>query len=234
MIEAKGLLKRFKDVQALGGVSFKVNDGEIVALLGPNGAGKTTTLRILAGVLRPDGGEALVDGKRPEEAKEQIGLLPTDAGFYVRLTPREVLSIFGRFWGLGREETERRVLELADRLKFRSYLDRRIGSLSTGMRQRVALALALVGDPKHLLLDEPARGLDVAAAAEMEEFLLELKEKGKAILLATHMTEQAEFLADRVVFLHRGEVKAQGTMEELRRLTGKTKLREIFLSLAND
>ncbi len=205
-----------------------------MALLGPNGAGKTTTLRILAGLLRPDEGRALVDGKPPAEAKGSVGLLPTDAGFYNRLTPLEVLRIFGKLWGLSPEDLDRRVNWLADELKFRTYLNRRIGGLSTGMRQRVALALTLIGDPKNLLLDEPARGLDVASAAELEALLLKLKEEGKAILLATHITEQAEFLADRVVFLQRGQVKAQGTMEELRELTGKRKLREIFLALANE
>ena len=236
VIEARGLRKAFFDrkrgeVRAVDGVSFRVNPGEIVALLGPNGAGKTTTMRLLAGLLSPDGGDCSLAGKPPAHAKELLGFLPADSGLYHRLTPREVLRIFGRLSGLTREELDRRVGYLSERLGMAGFMDTRIGKLSTGMRQRVSVARCLVHDPQVLIMDEPTKGLDVESARAVEDFVLEMKGEARAILVSTHIMEEAEFLADRVVVISAGRVAAEGTIPELKRMTGKEKLREIYLAL---
>ena len=236
VIEARGLCKAFFDrkrgeVRAVDGVSFRVNPGEIVALLGPNGAGKTTTMRLLAGLLSPDGGDCSLAGKPPAHAKELLGFLPADSGLYHRLTPREVLRIFGRLSGLPGEELGRRVGYLSERLGMAGFMDTRIGKLSTGMRQRVAVARCLVHDPQVLIMDEPTKGLDVESSRAVEDFILEMKRQSRAILVSTHIMEEAEFLADRVVVISAGRVAAEGTIPELKRMTGKEKLREIYLAL---
>ena len=236
MIEARGLCKVFKDkkkgeLRAVDGVSFAVNKGEIVALLGPNGAGKTTTMRLLAGLLSPDGGKALLGGRPPAEAKEFLGFLPADSGLYNRLTPREVLTIFGRLSGIPKEDLAKRINYLSERLGMGGFMDARISRLSTGMRQRVAVARCLVHDPPALIMDEPTKGLDVESARAVESFILEMRGEGKAILVSTHIMEEAEFIADRVVVITRGRIVAEGTIPELKRMTGKEKLREIYLAL---
>lgn len=236
VIEARGLRKAFFDkkrgeVRAVDGVSFRVNPGEVVVLLGPNGAGKTTTMRLLAGLLAPDEGDCSLGNRPPSQAKELLGFLPADSGLYHRLTPREVLRIFGRLSGLPREELGRRVDYLSERLGMAGFMDTRIGKLSTGMRQRVAVARCLVHDPKVLIMDEPTKGLDVESARVVEDFILEMRDGGRAILVSTHIMEEAEFLADRVVVISAGRVAAEGTIPELKRMTGKEKLREIYLAL---
>lgn len=236
VIEARGLLKVFRDkkrgeLRAVNGVSFRVNQGEIVALLGPNGAGKTTTMRLLAGLLAPDEGEAFLGGKPPANAKGLLGFLPADSGLYHRLTPREVLSIFGRLSGLPKEELGQRVAYLSEKLGMTGFTDTRIAKLSTGMRQRVAVARCLVHNPPILIMDEPTKGLDVESSRAVENFILELKREARTILVSTHIMEEAEFLADRVVVIAGGGVAAEGTIPELKCLTGKEKLREIYLAL---
>ncbi len=236
VIEAKGLVKIFRDrkrgeLRAVDGVSLRVEPGEIVALLGPNGAGKTTTMRLLAGLLSPDQGEALLAGKPPAQARDTLGFLPADSGLYHRLTPREVLRIFGSLSGLSRDDLNRRVDYLAERLGISGFSDTRIARLSTGMRQRVAVARCLVHDPKILIMDEPTKGLDVESSRAVEDFILEIKKEGKAILVSTHIMEEAEFLSDRIVVITGGRVVAEGTISELKRKTSKEKLREIYLAL---
>lgn len=236
VIEARGLVKIFRDrkrgeLRAVDGVSFRVEPGEIVTLLGPNGAGKTTTMRLLSGLLSPDQGEALLAGKPPAQARYTLGFLPADSGLYHRLTPREVLSIFGSLSGLSRDDLGRRVDYLTERLGISGFVDTRTARLSTGMRQRVAVARCLVHDPKILIMDEPTKGLDVESSRAVEDFILEIKSQGRAILVSTHIMEEAEFLADRVVVITRGRVVAEGTIAELKRKTSKDKLREIYLAL---
>ncbi|MGC8893623.1 MAG: ABC transporter ATP-binding protein [candidate division WOR-3 bacterium] len=236
MVEAKSLSKTFMDkkrgrVRAVDGVSFRVNPGEVVALLGPNGAGKTTTMRLLSGLLIPDQGEALLAGKPPKEAKALLGFLPADSGLYHRLTPREVLSIFGRLSGLQKGELVRRIGYLSERLGLSDFVDTRIARLSTGMRQRVAVARCLVHNPPILIMDEPTKGLDVESARAVEDFILEMRTEGRAILVSTHIMEEAEFMADRVIVIAGGRLVAEGTISILRQTTGKQKLREVYLAL---
>ena len=240
MIQVANLTKTFKDpkrgaVHAVDHISFQVRNGEIFGLLGPNGAGKTTALRLLATVMRPSEGTAVLGGydilREPEAVRRQIGFLSGDMGLYLRLTARETLTFFGRLHGLNGAPRKARIGELLARLDMEKFADTQVDKLSTGMRQRVAIARTLVADPPILILDEPASGLDVPAARVIEEFIIEAQKTGKAIILSTHVMEEAEYLCDRIAVIHQGQIKIVGTMAELRAATGKERLRAIFLSL---
>ena len=240
MIQVRNLTKTFQDkkrgsVHALDHVSFEVRGGEIFGLLGPNGAGKTTCLRLLATVLSPTEGAALVGGKdivkEPRAVRQSIGFLSGDMGLYSRLTPREVLHLFGSLSLLDGARLRERMDGIMTTIGMDSWADTRIEKLSTGMRQKVAIARTLVHDPPILILDEPTYGLDVPTARLIENFILDEKARGKCILFSTHLMEEAEYLCDRIAVVHEGRIRATGTMEELRAQTGKSRLREIFLDL---
>jgi len=240
MIQVKGLTKTFSDskrgaVHAVDHVSFEVRAGEIFGLLGPNGAGKTTTLRMLATVMKPSEGTAALNGhdilEEPEAVRSCIGFLSADMGLYHRLSAREVLRFFGELNGIRGPALGKSIENVFSLLNMNGFGDVKIDSLSTGMRQRVAVARALIHDPPILILDEPASGLDVPTAHVIEEFILKARNSGKAVVLSTHVMEEAEYLCDRMAVIHEGRVKIVGTMEDLRAATGKQRLREIFLAL---
>jgi sodium transport system ATP-binding protein len=240
MIQVQNITKSFTDpkrgvVHAVDHVSFEVREREIFGLLGPNGAGKTTTLRMLATVLKPSEGTAVLNGhdvtNEPEEVRRSIGFLSGDMGLYHRLTPREILTFFGELNGMKGAPLRGRIDEIVSLLKIGDFERSRIDTLSTGMRQRVAIARTLVHDPPILILDEPASGLDVPTARVIEEFILSARDSGKAVILSTHVMEEAEYLCDRMAVIHDGRIKITGTMEELRAATGKHRLREVFLDL---
>src|SRR5580693_547777 len=240
MIRVENLAKSFEDkkrgtVQALDHVSFEVKPREIFGLLGPNGAGKTTCLRLLATILKPTSGTAEVGGadivRSPEEVRRRIGFLSGDMGSYARLTPREVLAFFGKLNGLDGSSLRHRIDEMVKTFEFGEFADTKIDKLSTGMKQKVAIARTVLHDPPILILDEPSSGLDVPTARLIENFMLRARESGKCILFSTHVMEEAEYLCDRIGVVHQGKLRALGTMDELRELTGKHRLREIFLDL---
>ncbi len=240
MIQVQGLTKTFSDskrgtVHAVDHVSFEVRAGEIFGLLGPNGAGKTTTLRMLATVMKPSEGTAALNGHdilgEPEAVRSSIGFLSADMGLYHRLSAREVLTFFGELNGIRGPALRKSVENIFSVLNMNGFGDVKIDNLSTGMRQRVAVARALIHDPPILILDEPASGLDVPTAHVIEEFILKARDAGKAVVLSTHVMEEAEYLCDRMAVIHEGRVKIVGTMEDLRAATGKQRLREIFLAL---
>ena len=240
MIQVHNLSKTFKDhkrglVRAVDQVSFEVRAGEIFGLLGPNGAGKTTTLRLLATVMTPTAGTATLGGydivRAPGEVRKQIGFLSGDMGLYHRLTPREILRFFAELHGLDGAALRDRIARLLALLDIAGFADTKVDQLSTGMRQKVAIARTLIHDPPILILDEPAAGLDVPTARVIEQFVLEARRAGKCILLSTHVMEEAEYLCDRIGVLHQGRLRITGTMEELRAATGKQRLREVFLNL---
>ncbi|MGE5568966.1 MAG: ABC transporter ATP-binding protein [Rhodospirillales bacterium] len=240
MIQVLNLTKDFNVpkrgvVRAVDHVSFEVRAGEIFGLLGPNGAGKTTTLRILSTVLQPTEGTAVLGGydvvRQPEQVRRQIGFLSGDMGLYHRLTPREILTFFGKLNGFRGAELKQRLSEVMARLGIQEIADVKVDKLSTGLRQRVAVARTLVQDPPILILDEPASGLDVPTARVIEEYILEARNSGKCIVLSTHVMEEAEYLCDRIAVIHEGRITTTGTMAELRAATGKQRLREIFLCL---
>jgi len=240
MIRVESLSKTFHDkkrgeVHALESVSLEVHPREIFGVLGPNGAGKTTLLRLLATVLAPTGGTASINGydivREPAKVRASIGFLSGDMGLYGRLTPREILRLFGELGGMRGGALESRIAEMVALLEMQSYADTRADKLSTGMRQRAAIARAMVHDPPVLILDEPSYGLDVPTARLIEKFILDARNRGKCIVFSTHVMEEAEYLCDRIAVIHEGRLRITGTMEDLRAATGKTRLREIFLNL---
>jgi len=237
-IAVEGLTKRFGRFPAIEGLTFTCARGEVLGLLGPNGAGKTTTLRVLSTVLRPTCGTARVLGydvvRQAGEVRRSIGVLTEHSGLYGRLTPRELLWYFGRLYGLPDSLLAKRVSALLEALDLGDAADRTAEGLSRGTRQKVALARALVHDPPVLLLDEPTFGLDLFAARQVREFIRQFREEGRAVLLSTHLMEEAERLCDRVAILNHGRLIALGTLEELRRSSGLGRLEEIFLRAVGD
>jgi sodium transport system ATP-binding protein len=234
VIRLDGVAKSFGDVRALEGITFDVPDAQITGLLGPNGAGKTTALRIVYGVLRPDAGHAFVDGidlsSERLEAQRRLGVFPHAQGLYTRLTAREHIIYFGRMHGLSGAALERRADELIAALGMEDVADRRTDGFSQGQRVKVALARALVHDPRNVVLDEPTNGLDVAATRQVRTLLKQLREQGRCILFSSHVMQEVSALCDRVVVIARGAVVAEGTPDDLRRQTGRESLEDAFVA----
>lgn len=240
MINIRDLTKVYQDkkrgmVVAVDHISFEANNGEIFGLLGPNGAGKTTTLRMLATILQPTEGTANIGGhdinKEAQRVRRKIGFLSGDMGLYHRLTPREILRFFGRLNGLDGAALNQRIDHLLELFDMRHFADSKIDTLSTGMRQKTAISRTIVHDPPILILDEPTSGLDVPTAHVVEGYIRDAKVAGKCIVLSTHVMEEAEYLCDRIAVIHQGRIRALGTMDDLRSMTGKKRLREIFIEL---
>jgi sodium transport system ATP-binding protein len=225
--------KSFGAVQAVVELSLSIPRGEIYGLLGPNGAGKTTALRMLAGLLAPTSGRALLVNyeARTTRAKRELGYLSGSTGLFGRLTPREVLDYFGQIHGLARTQIRERLHTLGSSLALTDILDRRCEVLSTGERQRVSIARAVLHDPTVLILDEPTSGLDVLASRFLRDFVRRERDRGKAVLFSTHYLAEAELLCDRIGLLHYGRLLAQGTPADLR--GGWTTLEEAFLALVD-
>ena len=235
-IVVEGLSKRFGARAAVADLSFAVPAGEIYGLLGPNGAGKTTTLRILAGLLPPSGGVVRIAGldvtHAPREAQRQLGFLTGGTGLYGRLTGREVLAYFGALHGMPEATVATRIAALAGILDLKELLDRRCEALSSGQKQRVSIARAVLHDPPVLILDEPTVGLDVLASRFLREYIGAERSRGKAIIFSTHYLAEAELLCDRVGLMHEGRLIAEGPPADLRaRAGGATSLEEAFLRL---
>ena len=235
MIRFDALSKRYGPLEAVRELSFEVSAGEVYALLGPNGAGKTSALRCLATLLVPTSGTAFVDGSdvtvEPVAARSRFAFLAASMGLYERLSARELIEYFGRLHGLRGSELSARVDELVDLFSISAFADRLCGRLSTGQRQRVSLARALVHDPPALVLDEPTLGLDVLSGQAIHDFIARERSRGKAILFSTHQMEEVELLADRVGVLRAGELVEEGTPAELVVRTGQDNLARAFLSL---
>jgi ABC-2 type transport system ATP-binding protein/sodium transport system ATP-binding protein len=242
MIQVRHLTKRFPlsgggELTAVDDVSFAVAGGEVYGLLGPNGAGKTTTIRMILGLLHPSGGEATIEGfsseTAPEEVKRRVGLVSASAGLYPWLTVREMLEFFADLYGVPEPEGHEQLSHLADLLGLRELLDRRCVTLSTGQRQRVHLARALIHAPPVLLLDEPTQGMDVLGSQTIVEYIDLLRGQGKAVIITTHRLDEAERLCDRFGLMHRGRLVREGTLAELRAGTGCPNLVEMFLKLSH-
>jgi ABC-2 type transport system ATP-binding protein len=225
MIELDGLTKQFDDFTAVDGVTLSVAPGEILALLGHNGAGKTTTVRMLAAILRPTAGQAFVAGhnvaEQPRKVRRQVGLLTEHPGLYLRMKGREYLDFFGRLMDVDADERQRRARELLDRFGMLEAWERRMGTYSKGMRQKIALVRAMLHEPSVLLLDEPTSAMDPQSAKLVRDAVLSLRDHRRAIVLCTHNLSEAEALADRIAIIRRGRIVALGTPAELKmRLLG--------------
>jgi sodium transport system ATP-binding protein len=233
MIEARHLHKRFGAVTAVHDVSLTAVDGRITGLLGPNGAGKSTTLRMLYTVLRPDGGDAFIDGisasEQSLEVRRRMGVLPHGAGVYPHLTARENILYFGELHGLSSTDCGRRAAELLELLEMTDFADRQAKGFSQGQRLKTALARALVHDPRNILLDEPTNGLDVMAVRTLRALLLKLKAAGRCILFSSHVMQEVAVLCDCVIVIAGGRVVADGTPAELRTRAGTSDLEEAFI-----
>ncbi len=204
----------------LRGISLEAQAGEIFGLLGPNGAGKTTTLRIICTLLSPDAGSVEVLGfstrTAPEEVRKRIGVVTADIGVYPRLSARENIEYFGRLCGLSGADLDRKVNGVVERLDMGSFAKQRAESLSSGQKQKVAIARAIVHDPQVLMFDEPTSNLDVLASKEVREFMVEVKGRGKCVIFSTHVMHDAERLCDRITIIHQGRVVASGPTAEVR------------------
>ncbi len=233
MIEAQSLFKRFGRVEALRGVSFQAQDGQITGILGPNGAGKSTTLRILSTVLKADDGAARVDGIDVANAmsvRPRIGVLPHESGIYPNLTARENIEYYGRLHGMDRAPLRRRIDALIDMLEIGEFAHRRTKGFSHGQRTKVALARAMVHQPKNLLLDEPTNGLDVMATRAVRELILGLKNDGMCILFSSHVMQEVAALCDSIVIVAHGTVVAAGTPKEILQQTDRENLEDAFVA----
>ena len=204
-------------------------------LLGPNGAGKTTTLQMISTLIKPTSGCATVNGfdieKEPLQVRKQIGFTSSDTGLYERLTAREILAFFARLHQYPREQIASRIESLAKDLNMLDFLDTRTHKLSTGMKQKVSIARAMVHDPPILILDEPTSGLDVITSQMVHEIIQNCRESGKCILFSTHIMNEAEKLCDRIGIIYDGILLSQGTLEELKESTGEKNLEDIFLKV---
>ena len=238
MIEVHDVRKSFGAVKALGGVSFTANDGQITALLGPNGAGKTTLLRTLVGLLKRDHGSISIDGVDPAvdpmAVRKNIGFLTDQFGLYERLSTREYLTYFGELNGMSRPAIAKRIEEVSALLGMDDILTRRNKGFSQGQRIKVALARTLLHRPRHLLLDEPSRGLDVMSTRALRSALSALRSDGCCVIMATHVMQEVTALCDDVIVIAKGHTVAQGTPLDLCRRTGIENLEDAFVSLVGE
>jgi ABC-2 type transport system ATP-binding protein len=222
-LEIHGLVKRFER-PAVDGLDLKVRAGEFYALLGPNGAGKTTTLRMIAGLLRPDAGSIRVGGidalADPVAAKKIMAWISDEPMIYDKLTPQEYLEFVAGLWGVDSALAASRASELLDWLDLAGNAHQRCEGFSKGMRQKVALAGALVHEPKVIILDEPLTGLDAGSARQVKDVLRQRARAGGTIVMTTHILEVAERMADRIGVIAHGKLIAEGTLDELRRKVG--------------
>lgn len=227
MISFEQVSKSFNSIEALSNFNLEIAEGELFSLVGPNGAGKTTALRILMGALRPTRGEVYVKGRsiseKPVEAKKIMGYLPEEPNLYERMNPREYLEFFSEVYGQGR----RRIAPLLEQVGMENRAEVKISTFSKGMRQRVAIARALLHRPEILILDEPTMGLDPITARELREFIAGRRGKN-TVLMCTHYLFEAQEMADRIGILDHGQLVAMGSMEELRKKTGRESLEDIF------
>jgi len=239
-IEVRDLRKTYLDkargtVAAVDQISFHCGYGEIVGLLGPNGAGKTTTLRMLATVLSPTSGTALIAGHNIQtdalEVRRKLGFLTGSTGLYGRLTPLEHLKFFGRLHELSDAQIQERSDFLVRTFDMTSFQKSHCEKLSTGQRQRVNLARTLLHDPQVIILDEPTAGLDIISSKTILDFIREAKKEGKSILFSTHYMTEAEILCDRVAIIHNGKILACDTIPGLKEATSKEKLVDVFFHL---
>jgi len=239
LIDVQNLEKTFTtptgNVVAVDGVSLQVRAGEVFGLLGANGAGKTTTLRMMLGLLAPTSGSARIAGfdvaTEPESVKRSIALVSASAGLYQWLTPRELMYYFADLYDVPPDAAAARIEVLADLFDLRKILDRQCAGMSTGQQQRVNLARSLMHDPPVVLMDEPTRGLDIVGAKRIFDFTAHLKDIGKAVIFCTHRLEEAQRLCTRFGLMFRGRIQLQGTLAELRAITNRQSLTDMFLDL---
>ncbi|MGB1587267.1 MAG: ABC transporter ATP-binding protein [Poseidonia sp.] len=235
LLHVNNVSKSFGDITALDRINLAIHEGEIVGLVGSNGAGKTTLLRLLAGVYRPTTGHVLTaDGAAIEHARGVLGVVPENTGLYSRLTAWENIRYHARMQGVEDELAWKRTLYFAHHLGMEEALGRHTKGFSRGMRQKTALLRALAHAPRVLLLDEPTAGLDVTSARTVRELVRQLGEDGGTVIYSTHQLAEAERVCDRIIIIHNGEVRADGTPQELLQMTDTDHLEDAYVKLTAD
>ncbi|MGI9407141.1 MAG: ABC transporter ATP-binding protein [Hyphomicrobiaceae bacterium] len=235
-LKLRNLCKSFTE-PAVDDLSLTINAGEFYALLGPNGAGKTTTLRMVAGLLEPDAGHVEICGvdamADPVEAKRVLAWVPDEPMIYDKLTPLEYLEFVAGLWGMDPDVARFKADQLMDQFGLGDHVFQRCQGFSKGMRQKVALAGALIHEPRLIILDEPLTGLDAGSSRQVKAVLTDLVETGVTVIMTTHILEVAERMADRIGVIARGQLIAEGTLEDLRQTSGNggTSLEDIFLEI---
>ena len=236
-IEAKGLVKRYKNITAVDGLDLEIKRGELYSLLGVNGAGKTTAIKILSCLTKPDSGDARVGGysitAELRQVKSLIGVSPQESAVAPNLTVRENLELMAGIHGFSGEMTRDKIMELTTQFDLQSVLERKAGKLSGGWQRRVSIAMALISQPRILFLDEPTLGLDVLARHELWTVIRALKGK-TTIVLTTHYMEEAAALSDRVGIMKDGRLLASGTVEELKIMAGADDFEQAFVSIVKE
>ena len=238
MIEVRNLTKTFRDkkrgdIHAVQDVSFTCRPGQIYGLLGANGAGKTTTLRMLATLLKPSSGTAVVAGHdtvaEPEQVRARVGFLAASTALYGRLSAREMIAYFGRLNGMPDDAIRARIDVLSRELDMHDFLDRRCDKFSTGMKQKTSIARTLVHDPEVMIFDEPTLGLDVMTARAIVKFVRDCRDRGKTVIYSTHVMSEVEKLCDVIGIIHDGRLVTEGTLPQLRERFGEPDMEEIFV-----
>lgn len=249
MIEVKNLKKNYKLSKkqvskektsdklktAVVDISFIAKEGEIFGLLGPNGAGKTTTLRCIATLIKPTQGFISVNGidveKDPEDVRKQIGFLTNELKLDTHFSPKYTMYYFGKLYGMTNEEIEARTEEMFERFGITPFKNKKIEELSTGMKQKLSIAVSLIHNPSVVIFDEPTNGLDIITARTVTEYLHEIKDQGKLIIISTHIMDVAEKLCDNIGIILQGELKALGSLSDILNETGDTNLEDAFFTL---
>ncbi len=243
IVEAQSLTKTYTDLRrgqfvALDGLSFSACEGEVFGLLGPNGAGKTTALRILSTVLQPSSGTAVVNEfdcvTQPEMVRHHIGFMSANTAVYDRMTAWEMVEYFGKLYGMEESQLRERMEALFERLQMQDIRDLLGAKMSTGMKQKVSIARAIVHDPPVLIFDEATSGLDVLVARALLDTVAELRDMGKCIVFSTHIMREAERLCDRVAIMHQGRILAEGTLDQLHEKYGEQDLEDLFFQLIGE
>lgn len=244
MIVASNLHKRFKRqgvrdgkqdsyVVAVDDVSFRAEDGRISGLLGPNGAGKSTTLRMLATLVKPESGEALIDGHDVASdvlaVRRHLGFMPHNAGIYPRLSARENVYYYARLCRLTKQQSNQRVGQLIEQLSMSEFADRRAAGFSQGQKTKVALARALVHRPQTIMLDEPTNGLDVMATRGLREIIRQLSDRGHCILFSSHIMQEVSALCDHIAIISAGRIAMEGSLKGILNKTGQDNLEDAFV-----
>lgn len=252
MIEALNLRKEFvltkqqrkelntkdKLAKAVNDVSFTCQPGRVFSLLGPNGAGKTTTLRMLATIFKPTSGSIKIGGidalANPQEARKKIGFLTGSTGLYARLTPNEVLKYFADLYEIPKDEFEQRKEELYTLLDMHDFQGKRIGKLSTGMKQKVSICRTMIHDPEVVIFDEPTSGLDVITAENIIELIRSCREQGKTVIFSSHIMSEVDLLCDDLAIIHKGKMLFDGTMDAFKQQMQADNLTAEFIRIVND
>jgi sodium transport system ATP-binding protein len=240
LIEVERLRKTFHDrkrgeIPAVKDISFTCPPGKVFGLLGRNGAGKTTTLRMLATILVPTSGTARVAGhdivQRPADVRRSIGYLSGDTKLYDRLTGRDLLEYFGALAGMSPQKVRSRIDELTGPFDLKEILIKRVGRMSTGMKQRLSIARVIFHEPQVLIFDEPTAGLDVIGARTVLDLVLDLKQKGRTVIFSTHIMTEAERICDEIAIIEQGDILAQGTLDSLKRRGAYASLEDAFIDI---